>query len=267
VGDEARWVQLKQVWSEAVERKRQDELADARAVQSTIDEWSPSMRQAPVAWVKARIEAGDDAGPWVACWGDGWWFDALLDSDHDPRADLIDTVHLEHTEFTPAQIKRLARRAPQIVELKLEEIEDYDEHLASLFPGCAPWSRLRRLIVDSCEFNKALMPGLAATHLPALEQLRVVDHWDAYVLASASWLSTVQQLAVVRGSRNPDWLIPIGMRNLVELEFEAHPAELAEVVLALTDLARKPRLARLVLDRVPSDFVLPTVAGIEIVRG
>ena len=262
-----RWARLKQTWAEAVERKRTVASADASAAQVAIDAWLPDERTEPVAWVQARIASGDDAGRWIACYGEGWWFDALLDVDDDPRAALIDTVWLEHQEFTAEQIRRLARRAPQIVELKLEEIDEDEQQLAGLFPGGAPWSRLRLLRIDSSEHNQALMPGLAMTHLPALRQLKISQHWDAYKLAGASWLSTLATLHVTGGSRNPAWLSEQVMPSLVELGFELHPDAITESVQSLVDRTRKPKLARLVLHGLASDVPLPSIAGVEIIRG
>ena len=235
-------------------------------MQSAIDAWPSADRAEPVAWVQSQIASGDDAGAWIACSGEGGWFDALLDSDDDPRAALIDTVQLAHQEFTAVQIRRLARHARHIVELKLEEIEDDDEQLAGLLPGGAPWSRLRRLTIDGCEYNKALMPGLVATQLPALRELRISQHWDVYKLAGASWLRTLERLSQTYGSRNPSWLGPVEMPSLVELVLDVHPEEVGETIALITDRTRKPKLARIVFDRLPADFVLPTISGLEITR-
>jgi hypothetical protein len=262
-GDE-RFTRLQAAWAETVQRRRNGEQLDASLVQDALEAWAASECRPAIDWVNSRMAAGDDPGPWFAGWDH--WLEILIDADDDPRAKLIDTVRLEHQGFTGEQIRRLARHAPQIVDLDLEEIEDDDEKLAGLFPGSAPWQRLRRLRIDSCEHNKALMPGLATTQLPALTEVIISNHWDAYKLADASWLRTVELMSVTYGSRNPHWLGPINMPRLEELTLDVEPTEVATAVGALADRALKPRLARLMFQRLPADFVLPVVAGMELVR-
>lgn len=264
--DGERFRRLQTVWEDATARRRADTDANAALVQGALSEWPRDEVADAVRWIQARLAAGEDPGPFAVEEG---CLEEVIDVDGDPRADLVDTVWLAHSTYTAEQIARLARRAPQIVSLHLEEVLAKDE-LAGLFPGTEPWSRLRTLVCDACEFDSALMPGLARTALPALRSARFYQHADFYKLEGARWLATLEHLAIDHHAGALAWLGEVELTNLVELEianvhfYESYADEVSDVF--GVGQSRRPRLARIVFTHVPDDCVLPMIAGLEVLR-
>lgn len=258
--DVDRWSRLLDAWEAAIAGSPQVHGYDSGAVHAAVDAWPAGGVARPVAWVRARLAAGDELPSWFVFEP---WLAPLLDDPVDPEVVPIE-VELSHCKVTIDACRRLARRASRVVELRLEEV-GADDGLASLLPADAVWSSLRSVSIDECEQAPWLIPRLAASRIPELTSLSITQSFDARLLTDAPWLRTLEHLEV--RSIDLAWLVARDLPRLVELSAELDSNDdLATSLRRLVDPARRPRLARVRLKRLPADVVLPALDGLEIVR-
>ena len=192
--DIVRWMRLEDEWDdlraniERIWKEVRPCRENTSNIQGLIDAWPPEERSRPLDWVARRIAAGEYAGRWEAGRN---WFEALCETDDDPRFALIDGLDLDHESVNAEQLPRLLRRAPQMRSLNLVEA-DVEPSLGAMFAPSVDWSRLEQLHLDEVT-READLAAIAAAHLPALRTLTVYSaHGQDYLLRRAPWFAQLE---------------------------------------------------------------------------
>lgn len=235
--DRERWQDLEDAWAEMLA----EATPDGCSVGHVLDAWPDRKRGPALAWVDAQIAAGRGPRRWTS-WS---WLELLTDRDDvDPRARLVDTIDVDHAEWTPAQVTRLLRFAPQLVMICIQEC-GIDGGPEALFPPGVAWPRLRELYIEDDDF------GLSET---------LIDR-----VVSATWLG---QLEVLRlDGCDPaavDRLAASAMPCVQTLELGVDGEVTAAQVAALLDDRRRPRLEALELYRSTPPTDALTRAGVAV---
>jgi len=111
---------------------------------------------------------------------------AMDEPDLDERRfDIVNQLVADHMEWTPAQLRQIVARAPQLKALVLYECSSYDPRREAEPSGVdsllaeGDWSRLEALsLVESCDFEELVALLEEPGRFPALRELDLGGHDD-----------------------------------------------------------------------------------------